>query len=48
MKSLGMKLGMHLDLVSLGIFGYALMTSETLADAVHLVVALQPGTVGRA
>ena len=33
-----MKLGMHLDLVSLGIFGYALMTSETLADAVSLLL----------
>ena len=37
-KELGMKLGMHLDLVSLGIFGYALMTSETLADAVNLLL----------
>ena len=37
-EALGMKLGMHLDIVSLGIFGYALMTSETLSDAVHLLL----------
>ena len=33
-----MTLGMQLDLVSLGIFVYALMTSETLADAVNLLL----------
>lgn len=37
-EELGMKLGMHLDIVSLGIFGYALMTSETLSDAVNLLL----------
>ena len=37
-KDLGIKLGMHLDLVSLGIFGYALMTSERLSDAVNLLL----------
>ncbi|MFT5794871.1 MAG: hypothetical protein ACI9OF_002931, partial [Saprospiraceae bacterium] len=35
---LGLKVGSQLDLPSQGIFGYALMTSATVGDALRLLV----------
>ena len=44
---LGMKLGVSLNMVSLGILGYALMTSATVGDALKLLLrykrAVLPG-----
>ena len=37
-RLLGIKLGMRLDMVSLGILGYALMTSATVGDVLKLLV----------
>ena len=37
-RLLGVKLGMRLDMVSLGILGYALMTSATVGDVLKLLV----------
>lgn len=37
-RLLGIKLGLRLDMVSLGILGYALMTSATVGDVLNLLV----------